>query len=220
MDHYRIAWTPGIGDPSITGWLTVLAYFVTAFFSFQVYQQRNYIFSSKKELQTNLWRAIAIVMLVLAFNKQLDIQTLFTEIGRYVFASFGLLEFKRVFQAMLIIVILSGGLVGCVVLFVLFRKVFRFHRLAIIGLCFLMAFILIRAASFHNMDHLIGSQIMGLHLNAIFELSGIGLVFYNSLQLIKIAKSRRKYLRAKDRAHMKAKRVRMRSRSTLKQKAH
>ena len=34
-------WVPGIGDPSLMGWLTVVAYFVTAFLCYRASRKAN-----------------------------------------------------------------------------------------------------------------------------------------------------------------------------------
>jgi hypothetical protein len=45
-----------------------------------------------------------------------------------------------------------------------------------VGLAFLLAFVLMRASSFHHVDVFLASAAMGLHWNWILELSGIGAV--------------------------------------------
>ena len=45
-----------------------------------------------------------------------------------------------------------------------------------VGLAFLLAFVLMRASSFHHVDALLASTALGLRWNWILELSGIGAV--------------------------------------------
>jgi len=52
--------------------------------------------------------------------------------------------------------------------------------LALLGATFLIAFVLIRAASFHHIDRLITSSIFGFRWNWILEMGGIIVVLLAS----------------------------------------
>ena len=52
--------------------------------------------------------------------------------------------------------------------------------LALLGTAAVLAFVLIRAASFHHIDRLIGQRILGLTWNWILEMGGISLVLVAS----------------------------------------
>lgn len=82
-------WTPGIGDPTFVGWLTVVLYFATSI--------SCWISARKVELEGNhhsneclAWPFIAVLFLALGINKQLDLQTALTEAGRVVASSPGM----------------------------------------------------------------------------------------------------------------------------------
>ena len=53
------------------------------------------------------------------------------------------------------------------------RRASRDKLLAIMGLIFLLAFILVRASSFHRIDRFLGLRLGGLKWNWILELGGI-----------------------------------------------
>jgi hypothetical protein len=48
--------------------------------------------------------------------------------------------------------------------------------LAVLGTTLVLAYVLIRAASFHHIDRFIGQSILGLRWNWVIEISGISLV--------------------------------------------
>lgn len=167
------------------GWLTVLAYFVSCWLSFKVYRQGDQIFHRIKNKQKFLWLAIAVATLCLGINKQLDLQTFFTASSKYIFIELGIYNNRRSFQELFIVIVAMGSLVICVGLFIEFYKVIANHWLAIGGLVFLLAFVVIRASSFHNVDMLLGARVIGLKLNWILELSGIALIIINAVKLLR-----------------------------------
>lgn len=52
--------------------------------------------------------------------------------------------------------------------------------LALIGTMFILGFVLVRAASFRNMDRFLGDRILGFRWNWILEMGGISLVLVGS----------------------------------------
>jgi hypothetical protein len=58
----------------------------------------------------------------------------------------------------------------------LMRSILGRVWLALLGLGFVCAFVLMRAASFHHMDALIGTWVLGMKMNWLLELPGPALV--------------------------------------------
>ena len=112
-------------------------------------------------------------MLLLGINKQLDLQSLLTEMGRQVARYQGWMEQRRVVQfgfiACFSTILMAGFVCFCIVM----RNLFRRFLLAFTGLFFLLGFIIIRAASFHHIDEVLHSRIWNLKMNWILELGGI-----------------------------------------------
>jgi hypothetical protein len=104
-----------------------------------------------------------------------------------VFHDFGLYQERRHYQALFILGILFTGMSLIAWLIYAYYQVIKSHLLALIGLGFLIIFVLIRAASFHHMDQLIGTSILGVKLNWVFELTGIVLIFINGVTLLRNA---------------------------------
>ena len=88
----EFTWRPGIGDPTIGGWVTVVLYFLAAWSTYKTYRS---ILSPKERW---LWLLIFVMFIALGINKQLDIQTAFTEIGRIVAAYQGWYDQRQIVQ--------------------------------------------------------------------------------------------------------------------------
>ena len=167
-------WRPGLGDPTPIGWITVFAYFLVAFLCGTVASRcrrdeipcwrRQYVF----------WCLLALFMVLLGINKQLDLQSLLTEIGRDLAKHQGWYGQRAIYQRQFIIGIAVAGLATLVVASLLLLGTWRQTGLALIGLVLLFGFILVRASSFHHVDHLLSEHIRGVRINWIFELGGIG----------------------------------------------
>ena len=123
------------------------------------------------------------MMVLLGINKQLDLQSFFTLVGRRVLASGGLYQDRRHLQALFI----GGVAASCLVLLGgslwLARRSLRHRWLALIGMASVMGFVVIRAASFHHVDALLASRLGGLKWNWILELGGIFIVAVGALRV-------------------------------------
>ena len=168
-------WTPSIGDPTPIGWITVLAYVVAAVMCLRAaslpkpadmrFRQRH-----------GLWCALGIVMIALGINKQLDLQSLFTAIGRDVANRRGWYDGRRRIQEVFILMVAISGAATISLTAIHLRRDGWAVRLAGAGLAFLIVFIIVRAASFHHMDVLLRTAFIGLRLNALLELGGIAAI--------------------------------------------
>ncbi|PPE65050.1 hypothetical protein [Caldimonas caldifontis] len=164
-------WTPGIGDPTVMGWLTVLAYLGAGGLALVNLQAAR-----RTRLAWHYWAALAALMALLALNKQLDLQTWFTQFGRDLALSQGWYDNRRVVQVAFIL-LLAGAAAGVsVLLWQQLRQSWRGYRLSAVGVAVLMTFIVIRAATFHHIDILLGWGLAGVNLNHLLELGAIGLI--------------------------------------------
>ncbi len=179
----KIAWSPTIGDPTFMGWFTVALYFFCAYQSWRVCRYGERIFDPPLPRQKNLWLLITFTMAFLGVNKQLDLQSFFTAAARYFALEQGWYQDRRQLQQGFIVAVAILGIAAAITLIATYAKVLKRHVFAIVGLCGLMVFVLIRATSFHAMDIFIGRQVLGLYLNWVLELGGIGLIIYNAHRL-------------------------------------
>jgi len=170
-------WKPGIGDPTFLGWLTVAAYFVAAIMCWQAAgASRGTRWPSYSRGEPLFWVLCTFFLVCLGINKQLDLQTWFTIVGKRVAQNGGWYEQRRFVQAAFIAFL---ALLGFAVAMVGLSWTKRFsgpYRLAFAGGVFLGAFIIIRAASFHHVDRMLGFRLAGLRMNVLLELGGIACI--------------------------------------------
>ncbi len=163
-------WEAGIGDPTVVGWITVVAYGVSAALSLRC-ARRTAI-----GLEHWFWVGAAVALILLGFNKQLDLQTLVTQIGRDMAMRGGWYGERRVAQAAFVSALAVAGLVALVWLLWLVRRLPRATQAAGVGLVLLVVFIVIRGASFHHIDQMVGSSFEGIRFNWILELTPLLLI--------------------------------------------
>jgi len=164
-------WSPGLGDNSAMGWVTVLVYLIAAVLSARAAKalQRP---EAPVRREGTFWIISAAIMLFLAINKQLDLQTLFTTIGRCNARLMGWYDMRHTIQRDFILLVAVAGVLVVTLLAFLLRGILGRVWLALLGIGFVCVFVLIRAASFHDVDGLIGSWAMGLKVNWLLELPG------------------------------------------------
>jgi hypothetical protein len=166
-------WSPGIGDPTLMGWITVLAYGLAAFFCLRICLQQN----CRSNREHFGWLGLAALMAVLCINKQLDLQSLFTQVAREFARADGWYADRRLYQARFIQgFALVGGLGGSAILIFAARAHNVWARVAALGAVLIVGFVIVRAASFHHIDVFLRTPLIGLRYNWIFELTPIGLI--------------------------------------------
>jgi hypothetical protein len=173
-----ITWSPGIGDPSLMGWLTVAAYLAAAIVSRSAGKKA---FRHEESHVSRFWYVLTVVLFCLALNKQLDLQSLFTQVGKELFKAMGMYESRRAVQVLFIFILGMLTLFLVCLTFWYYRREFRRLRLPLVGIVLLVSFVVIRAASFHHVDLLLKRRLAGWRVNWIFELGGILLVFLGGI---------------------------------------
>jgi hypothetical protein len=167
-------WHPGIGDPTPMGWITVLAYGLSAFLCWRC---------ARRLPAPVFWWGITAALLMLGLNKQLDLQSWFTQLGRDMAKRDGWYEQRHHYQVEFIAVMGGVFLAAAVAIALALRG----HWLAYLrvwgGMALLLFFIVVRAASFHHVDALLMSDIGGMRLNWVFELGALALIGSGAWQL-------------------------------------
>jgi len=128
-----------------------------------------------------IWLLIAIALLLLGINKQLDLQTLVIQKVRRQAYAHGWYADRRRYQIDFIAAISVVGLIVTVGLLIWLRRALRCLVVAIVGMGLLVLFVAIRATSFHYVDRALslGGRV---RVNWIIELCGIGLVAFAALR--------------------------------------
>jgi hypothetical protein len=169
-------WRPGIGDPTLLGWATVLAYLAAAVACWRAAAAENQRTRRRDERSTPFWSRMALILVFLGVNKQLDLQSAITVLGRYLAREQGWYNQRQEYQTLFIIIVAAIGCAALGWFAWIARRASRGRLLALLGLIFVLAFILIRASSFHHIDQILGVRLAGLKANWILELGGIGCV--------------------------------------------
>ena len=165
-------WTPGIGDPTVLGWATVAAYalaLVLCVLAFRVARR------TPRDRSGGLWAIMAALMLALGINKQLDLQSWFSQVARDIVLGQGLYNERRTYQAAFIAAVATAGLIALGLL--TWRAIRnRWPIVPLAGAAFLVSYVVIRAASFHHVDQIINLSIPGARLSSVIELGGIAII--------------------------------------------
>jgi hypothetical protein len=172
-------WAPGIGDPTIGGWVTVILYFlafVSCWRTAGVVPRRD----RNGHSDSYVWRAISLAFFFLGINKQLDLQSAMTELGRIVAVGGGWYEQRQLVQVYFIVGVAAVCVAATLMLLFWTRKSPIQTWLALVGSTFVLGYVLIRAASFHHIDRFIGGRVLGFKWNWVLEMTGIVIVLLAS----------------------------------------
>ena len=175
-------WVPGIGDPTFAGWAITVGYLASAVSCALMAIREARPQPNPTQWRTwKFWAILSVLLLALGINKQLDLQTWLWLTGRAVARAQGWYEQRRWVQ-----VIFTGGiaLAGLMLLVALARFSRIGHgkyMVALLGVTFLVCFVVIRAISIDNVDKFLGIRVGSLNMNRILEGGGILLVLGASL---------------------------------------
>jgi hypothetical protein len=171
-------WAPGIGDPTFLGWFTVVAYAAATFLCYRLRGRFSPDADSLRRKERFYWGGMTLLLLFLCINKQLDLQTAMTEFFRGVAKRDGWYAIRYEFQVTFIAAMAMGLFVAAAVFWVMARRLPVSARRAGLGLIIVAVFVLIRAASFHKIDRLLGERVLHFKLNWVLELGGIAVVIH------------------------------------------
>lgn len=168
-------WSPTIGDPSAMGWVTVAAYGLAGLLCFVGFARSPNVGVRRFGV------VMGLLLLALMVNKQLDLQSALTALGRCVSQIQGWYDERRAFQYKFILgVLIFCAVIGAFMFWALRRQLGQIG-LALIGVVCLMTFVAVRAIGFHHFDAFILSSVMNVRMNWLLELGGIFLIALNAL---------------------------------------
>ena len=172
-----VQWRPGFHDPDALGWVAVIGYFVAAWLCFRAasWPSRPFRLSGDGRLRA-FWGVLTGLLVLLGINKQLDLQTLMTEVGREIAKAEGWYGARRTVQAVFVAGLCILSVLALVIAGVLTLRCLLNIWLALAGLVVLVCFVLIRAASFHHVDQMLGMNLAGMKLHWLIEMAGMALI--------------------------------------------
>lgn len=186
MSIYTNGWKPEIGDPSLGAWIIVAGYiFATVLCAFVAKQQQLLTKSVQRSREGFFWLGLAVAMVLLGFNKQLDFQNLLKQIARNFAEENGWYEYRRTIQLWLFIGTTATGMI--LVLFFIKRlyQYWQRYRILFIGILFLFFFSISR---FMDFNHII-EQPHWYHyytiINWLLEMAGVTFICASAILRIR-----------------------------------
>ena len=172
-----LVWETRIGDPTFLGWATVVAYFATA--GFCLYTARRVatrVPGLRAGRQTRPWLMVALLLIALGINKQLDLQGLMIAAGRSVAERQGWYEGRRRVQLLFILVMLVLSASGFAAMLWVARRRLNEYGWLLAGTAAIIAFIVVRAVSFHHFQEFFAFPIGGVKTHRLLELLAISML--------------------------------------------
>ncbi|HSI32006.1 MAG: hypothetical protein ACAI43_11325 [Phycisphaerae bacterium] len=169
------------GDWTFTAWVITLAYFAGAGLCFWAARREKdrSLGRARRWMAPTFWYSLFGLLLALGINKQFDFQSDLTRVGRRIAVAMGLYGERRIFQAIFVVVFALVAIAAVAWAAWYMRDLFKRYRLAFIGIIYLCAFVIIRAASFHHIDQILyHSAMFGWLVNTTLELGGIAMIAY------------------------------------------
>ncbi len=167
-------WHPGISDPTPMGVIIFVCYFIGAAVC-GVRAWRCLYSPALRRSYFRFWVFCGIALFLFGLNKQLDLHQLISQLGRDWARSDGWYQDRREFQSIVIKCLAGASAATLLATWWTLRGMpFRFY-VALLGLMILGFYVLVRAASFHQVDHFLGLGTDGFRLAWVVELGGIAI---------------------------------------------
>jgi len=163
-----------VNDPTGFAWFIVAAYFAGALAAFLASR-------SASMTEARFWLGVSLLLLLLGFNKELDLQSLLTESGRTLTRAIGIYEQRRLLQGLFLLLLAAGATLAILRLTRMLHRSSAPAKTAAVGIAILFAFILLRAASFHHIDEWVTADVRGLRSGWWLELVGIVVIALSAL---------------------------------------
>lgn len=156
-------------DQGPLAWFVVAGYLIAALLAFRAA-------APAIGRERGFWRATAIVMILLGINKQLDLQSDLTDVARAAAHSEGWYSLRRDVQGAFLLLMALATVGAATFLWRWLRFVPMAAKVAAMGVVILLAFIFVRAASFHHIDDWVTIHVAGMRSGWWLELLGIAVI--------------------------------------------
>jgi hypothetical protein len=153
-------------DQGPLAWLVVAGYATGALLAYRAA-------STATGRERALWIGAAVAMILLGINKQLDLQSDLTAVARAAAHSEGWYGWRRDVQGLFLLAMALGTIAVGTLLWRWLRNVSTSAKIAAMGLWILLAFIFVRAASFHHVDYWVTVDVAGMRSGWWLEALGI-----------------------------------------------
>lgn len=157
-------WKLGIGDPTITGWLTAAAFIATALLCCAYALCQEPLGGHRV-----FWFSLAVALFALGINKQLDLHVLLEAVGREIAKRHGWYSQRRSIQIFFVMGLATIGLASAAWIGWTLRRLWRQRWLPFCGIVLLVAFVTARAASIHHVFEIFNLDAPGSCLLSILQ---------------------------------------------------
>jgi len=174
-------WRPTMADPSLLGWITAAAYFGVALLCEHLWWTEAPELRGDRRRRPRFWLFAAALFTLLGAAKLLNFQGLLTGSLRELAKSNDWYADRRLPQLAFVVVV---GLLALGAAAALawtgagkWRRELRRHLMVAVGVVLLLGFLVIRAASLHQVDaFLYATTVGGVRWNALIELGLVALI--------------------------------------------
>lgn len=182
-------WRQNLVDATFAEWFVVAAYLIAAVAAAMAAHSS---LMSRRSEDRLFWSLVVACLAFLAVNEVLDLQTLLTVIGKQAAIDGGWYGQRRTVQFWFIAALIGAVVIGGLAALRLTHRSAFDVRLAMVGLAFIMAFIVIRAASFHHMDELLGRSLSVIDYGTVQEVAGIAIVAWAARSYVRKSRVKRR----------------------------
>jgi len=166
-------WKSSIAQADMADLVTVAAYLLAALLSARA---AGHARLRRQARDSMFWRITAVMLVLLGINEVLDLQTLLTSVGRAHAKAKGWYGEHRRVQYLVVIALEVAAVFAGIAMLWLTRRTHAAVRLALAGLVFIGLFVLLRAASFHHLDEILGRGAPEFNWGSLQEMAGILIV--------------------------------------------
>lgn len=166
-------WTADVAGTGAVEWATVAAYLVAALLAVRAAGTAR---DAGQNGEKRFWLTLATLLVLLGINEPLDLQLLMTDIPRAHAKSHDWYNDRRQIQFVFVLALGAAAAVAGIAVVWLTWRMPRSVQLALVGLVFIGLFVLLRAASFHHLDDLLGRGFLIFNLGELQELIGVSIV--------------------------------------------
>jgi hypothetical protein len=162
VQEFVVKWSLGFGDPTIEGWGIVVCYALGFVFCMRARIAAR--LHSRRD-EGRFWTGLSCGLAFLAINKQLDLQILLTDIGRFVARELRIFDWRRQVQGLFLVLLVGSVGVGLSMWMWRLRNAHMAVKMGLVGALLVAGFLLARAALFNHAGVYLGenwsSQLMG-----------------------------------------------------------
>ncbi|MCK0103882.1 hypothetical protein [Pseudohalocynthiibacter sp. F2068] len=164
-------WHPGLSDPYLIDWIIVVLYVLAAFLALCVLC-RSHFPSPTARYERILWWVILLLLMGMAINKQVDLQSGLMSFGRCLSQMQGWFEKRRLIQKVFTVLLAGGIAIGALVMIRELHGTLRRNMLVFLGLLLIAIFVLIRAATINHIGSVTGTILTMQWIKHLLEISG------------------------------------------------